>query len=112
MSRILFSLLLMVSLAGCDDDGESVGWEGTLVGGARRDDRDCEAECLRGDHYPDGTCSFHCDSDEDCPGGTSCIDDDGGVCLLACELPEDCPDRYNCEGRENRGHGGDSLVCR
>ena len=39
-------------------------------------------------------------------------DDDGGVCLLACELPEDCPHAYNCEGRENRGHGGDSLVCR
>ena len=110
MIRFLILLLLVVLAAACGGD-DDVGWEGTLVGGPCEGDEDCDGECARGDDFPDGTCTVFCDGDEDCPAGTSCIDREDGICLLACELPDDCPRGYGCEGVENRGHGGDSLVC-
>src|SRR5688572_5710294 len=106
MNRILVSLAFAVLAVGCGGDDDDVGWEGTLVGGACASSEECEVQSERGDDYPDGTCTLPCNSDEDCRGGTSCIDREDGICLLACETPDDCPGRYECEGEENRGHGG------
>lgn len=110
MPRMLAILLACVWLVpGCGDD--DVGGEGGLVGGPCQDSVDCEFRCERGEEYPDGTCIVPCNTDDDCPVGSSCINREDGVCLLSCELPEDCRPGYDCEGQENRGHGGDSLVC-
>lgn len=96
-------------LAGCGDD--DVGLDGDGVGGACQDERDCAYRCQEGGDFPHGTCTVPCNVDDDCPIGTYCIDKEGGICLLGCEHPEDCRDEYTCKGEDNRGHGGDSLVC-
>ena len=98
-----------LSVGACGGDG--VGRDGALVGGSCELNSDCDEQCLSGGDYPEGTCSVSCDTDDDCPDGTNCIDEDGGVCLLSCELPSDCRGGYTCKGKENRGHGGESLVC-
>lgn len=111
LRTILFSLLLVLPLSAGACGGEEVGNEGTLVGGSCESDSDCDEDCLTGGDYPEGICSVSCATDDDCPGGTHCIDEDGGICMLACEVPSDCRGGYTCQGEENRGHGGDSLVC-
>lgn len=102
-------LFAVIASAGCGDD--DVGDEGTLVGGDCSTSDDCEVRCQQGEEFPDGTCTLPCNTDDDCPFGSSCIDEEGGICLLSCEHPEDCRPGYTCKGEENRGHGGDSLVC-
>jgi hypothetical protein len=111
MMRMVMLLLVVggAALAGCGDD--DVGFEGDLVGGSCDTSHDCQYRCETGDHYPGGTCTLPCNVDDDCPAGTYCINHDDGVCLLACEVPADCRDGYSCRGEENRGTGGDSLVC-
>ncbi len=91
--------------------GPSVGNEGVTVGGSCANNDDCDERCVSGGDYPQGTCTVACDVDEDCPADTYCIDKEGGICLLGCSLPSDCRGGYTCKGEENRGHGGDSLVC-
>ena len=109
MTRLAILAMMTWMMAAC---GDEVGNDGGLVGGSCASSGDCEYRCELGGDYPDGTCTIACDVDDDCPGGTYCIDTDrGGVCLLGCDLPSDCRPGYNCEGRRNRGHGGDSLVC-
>jgi len=103
----LFTLLPGTGACG----GDGVGRDGELVGGSCQVASDCEEECLTGGDFPEGTCSLSCDADEDCPDGTHCIDEGGGVCLMACELPSDCRGGYTCKGKDNKGHGGESLVC-
>jgi len=108
--RIGMLLLLCAGfLCACGDD--DVGFDGDRVGGACRDDRDCEFRCQEGGDFPQGTCTLPCNVDEDCPFGTYCVEKEGGLCLLGCDVPADCRDGYTCKGIENRGHGGDSLVC-
>jgi hypothetical protein len=91
--------------------GSGVGNDGDVVGGACTATSDCDERCESGGDFPQGVCTVSCDSDEDCPDDTHCIDKEGGICLLACTVPSDCRGGYNCEGKENEGHGGDSLVC-
>lgn len=105
----LVSIVAFMVLAACGPD--EVGTEGALVGGACRDSGDCDQRCQTGADYPQGTCTVACNSDADCPDSSHCIDKEGGICLLACQIPSDCRGGYNCEGKTNRGHGGDSLVC-
>ena len=100
---------LSMSVACGSDAG--VGNDGAQVGGACMVASDCDEFCLSGSDYPQGTCSVSCNTDENCPGGTHCIDKEGGRCLLACELPSDCRGGYTCKGKTNNGHGGESLVC-
>ena len=108
--RLRLALVLAITaLAACG--GDDVGNDGGLVGGACFDSRDCEERCQLGGDYPQGLCTVSCLDDRDCPDGTFCIDTEGGICMLGCDFPEDCRPGYNCEGRSNRGHGGDSLVC-
>ena len=113
MQRLRLALLVLVLSAiaapGCGDD--DVGFEGDLVGGACDTSSDCQYRCEDGDSFPGGTCTLPCNIDDDCPRGTHCIDRDDGLCLLACDVPADCREGYDCEGEENRGTGGDSLVC-
>jgi len=109
MTLRLALLLAITALAACGSDG--VGNDGGFVGGDCIDERDCEFRCQRGDEFPQGLCTVACNVDEDCPGGTFCIDDEGGICMLGCDFPEDCRFGYTCRGRANRGHGGESLVC-
>jgi hypothetical protein len=109
LASSVLALCGLLALIGC---GEDVGHDGTLVGGPCSGAADCEFRCLTGGDYPQGTCSLPCNTDRDCPSGTHCIDKDGGMCLLACTVPSDCRFDYNCKGEKNRGHGGDSLVCR
>ena len=106
----LFVASLVVAAPGCSSD-DGVGRTGELVGGACELTDDCDERCLNDNDFPDGTCTVSCSNDDDCPSGTHCIDEAGGVCLLACELPSDCRGGYTCKGKENAGHGGESLVC-
>jgi hypothetical protein len=108
MIRLALICFALVTMA-CG--GENVGTEGDVVGGPCASNGDCEYRCQTGGDFPQGTCIKPCNTDDDCPGGSHCIDRDGGICLLACDRPADCRREYNCEGKENRGHGGDSLVC-
>jgi hypothetical protein len=103
--------ILMMTIAFACGGGDSVGNKGRTVGGPCVDQRDCEFRCQLGGDFPQGTCVVPCNTDDDCPSDTHCINTDGGICLLACSVPADCRGGYNCEGKENRGHGGDSLVC-
>jgi hypothetical protein len=103
------SLVLACASAGCGDD-DHIGAGGLLVGAACRDDFDCASECARGGDFPDGTCTLACRNDLDCPGGTFCIDKQGGICLLACGIDAHCRPGYHCKHQKNRG-GGDSDVC-
>lgn len=105
----LISVAIMVLATACGGDG--VGNEGSVVGGSCTGNGDCEFRCQTGGDFPKGTCVKPCNTDDDCPGGTNCINKDGGICLLTCRVPADCRGGYTCKGEENRGHGGDSLVC-
>jgi len=109
MLRLISILSLMMFAFACGDDG--VGNGGDVVGGACAANGDCAFRCEIGGDFPQGTCIKPCNTDGDCPDGTNCINQDGGICLLSCREPADCRGGYNCLGKENRGHGGDSLVC-
>jgi hypothetical protein len=106
---LLGAALAALLAAGCG--GDSVGPDGETVGGPCSVNADCDERCATGGDFPDGTCTVSCDSDVDCPDGSACVTEDGGICLQRCDIPDDCRDGYNCEGEENKGHGGDSLVC-
>lgn len=105
----LFAISLVLVIAACGGDG--VGNGGDVVGGPCASNGDCDFRCELGGDFPQGTCVKPCNTDGDCPDGTFCINTDGGICLLGCNEPSDCRGGYNCEGKENRTHGGDSLVC-
>lgn len=109
MTLRLALMLAITALAAACDDG--VGNDGSLVGGACSSSNDCEFRCETGGDFPQGLCTRPCNIDDDCPDGTFCIDTQDGICMLGCQRPSDCRGGYNCEGRRNRGHGGDSLVC-
>lgn len=109
MSRLVLICIVLVAASACGGDG--VGNGGDVVGGPCASSGDCEHRCQLGDDYPQGTCVKPCTTDEQCPDGTHCINTEGGICLLSCDVPADCRGGYNCAGKENRGHGGDSLVC-
>ncbi len=105
---LLFAAL--VSVVACGGP-INVGNGSPGVGGACNDDFDCEGTCLRGGDFPDGTCSFECRDDGDCPVGTACIDTKGGVCLLLCDRDSDCRGGYECDDKDREGHGGEARVC-
>lgn len=100
----------LLALAGCGIDSDV----SRQIGARCEATDDCDDRCLRGDDYPDGFCSRSCLVDADCPDGTACVDDDGGVCLVAC--PDDAACAYlgagwSCETREAI-EGGEVDVCR
>lgn len=84
--------------------------------GARCDaDADCNVRCLTpGNDWPGGFCTVLCDTDNDCPENTRCIDEDGGVCAYSCDTDPDCQflGAYTCEPRDSQGGGAKVMVCR
>ena len=107
MTRTVSTFLALV-VAACTS---GVGFDGPVVGGPCAYNADCEFRCATDGDFPQGTCIKPCNTDDDCPDTTFCINKDGGICLLGCEVPSDCRGGYTCKGKENRGHGGESLVC-
>lgn len=77
--RALLTCVLL--LAAC---GSSVGPGGHTVGAACASDANCDHRCVIGSHYPNGMCMLTCASTADCPGGTACVDDNGGICAILC----------------------------
>lgn len=102
-SKMLLVLAaLVVSLVlGCGDD----------IGAECRQHSDCDDRCVTGREFPDGMCTRTCDSDNDCPSGTSCVDERDGICLLRCEADRDCPGGYECDEERRRGDSGEVEVC-
>jgi hypothetical protein len=109
--KFLMMIVLTLGLTALVACNSGVGNDGDLVGGPCVSNADCEERCLTGGDYPQGTCSVSCTTDRDCPDTTYCIDKEGGTCMLGCNLPSDCRNGYTCKGKDNNGHGGESLVC-
>lgn len=105
ISRVLLSSLgaLLGFVIGCHDPG--------VVGGECRDDRDCAEQCVKGNKFPDGTCTVSCRDDRDCPSFAACVEDEGGICLPMCEHDSECRDRYDCKDRDREGADGKIGVC-
>ena len=85
--------------------------------GARCDSSDeCDDRCLAPEDFPGGFCSLSCDTAGDCPGGTACVDVEGGVCLFTCSDATGCEflgQGYECETEEfGDGSDGTVEVCR
>jgi hypothetical protein len=102
----------MVSVVGCSS---GVGNDGDIVGGACVVSSQCamESRCLTGASFPAGYCAKTCGSDEDCPGGSECVQVEGGVCMVSCGSSAECRsgDGYGCVSREARGAAGTRTVC-
>ncbi len=77
--------------------------------------RDCDERCLSGEDFPSGMCTLSCETDQDCPTLSRCIDAEGGVCLYRCQVPADCEflgTGWNCLAQERREVAGEEvLVC-
>jgi len=77
-------------------------------------DEDCAKRCVSGDReLPGGLCTLSCDRNDDCPGGTFCVDKLGGICLVACSSMQECADfhsGYICKDKKDV-EGKPQLVC-
>lgn len=101
---LVLNLAAFVGFAlGCHNPG--------VVGGDCRDDRDCAEQCVKGNKFPDGTCTVSCIDDRDCPGFAACVDEDGGICLPVCEYDSECRDKYACKDVDREGAAGKIGVC-
>lgn len=102
-------LLAAVLLAGCGNSDVS-----REVGARCDDSSECDDRCLLPDDgWPGGFCSLSCDDDSDCPEGTACVDDEGGVCLFRCESVPECGflgGGWTCQARPTRPDGS-VMVC-
>ena len=79
--------VLVITAASCGGDDE-VSW---LLGARCDVSADCDDRCLApSNDYPDGFCTLDCDRNADCPGGSDCVDLEGGVCLFTCGGNADC----------------------
>ena len=107
----LMGLAFLLAASGCGGGG-SVGREGDVVGGPCTAGGGCASgsSCLTASMYPAGTCSVECNSQADCPGGTTCVTESGGRCLLSCSSASDCRDGYGCEEKSTPGDG-QAFVC-
>src|SRR5690606_24431132 len=103
----------LASTTGCDDDDDGFGDLGSACG----ENADCRDRCVRGPEWPGGMCTFSCGDDQDCPGGTACVDRSGGVCAVVCETNDDChgfgfPNDGDCRDTDREGESGEVRVCR
>src|SRR5262245_14044524 len=101
MLRGTLCLLGFIILAGCN---------GSSVGQTCEVSVECspDAVCQTGARFPGGYCTIGCDTNEDCPGGSVCTEEEGGVCLLSCTSDGECRsgEGYACVMVEARGAGG------
>jgi hypothetical protein len=110
MRRVLAPWALLYLLTACGEH------DVTRMIGARCDDADeCDQRCLRsGDDFPGGFCTLACDSDGDCPDGSTCVAEDGGICLFTCSGDPSCSflgTGWSCVEREGQPEGT-VRVCR
>lgn len=109
---LLAALLCLVCVEACG----GVGAGSPFVGGVCTNDGQCQSLCVNSGHYPVGMCSFHCTSSAQCPGGTVCTEDSGGVCALSCQNTAQCQSlygaRYVCDAHMQHGTPGTAFVCR
>jgi len=95
---------LLLALAGC----------APIVHAGCSSDNDCPKRCVTGDHgFPGGMCTQSCDRNEDCPGGTFCIEAQGGICAVGCSSMQECKDfhdSYICKDAKDM-EGEPQLVC-
>ena len=107
MARAVVTLIAV--LAAC-----SVSSDVSREIGARCDDQDeCDFRCLTGPRFPGGMCSRGCDTEGDCPDGTSCASAAGGSCLYSCREDRDCDflgEAWSCKLERERGGEPDSMV--
>jgi len=105
---------LVFSVATCGN--VSVGPRSPVVGGICTDNSQCQSICEKDPHYPDGICTFHCANNGDCPSGSVCTEDAGGICALSCIATADCIQIYGrdyaCDLHKQHGAPDNALVCR
>lgn len=111
MNTLRTILIIFIASVGSLACGNGVGNGGDLVGGSCDSSDDCVERCERGEDFPGGTCTVSCLDDGDCPGGTLCVDEEGGICLLRCDLTSECRLGYICDTQDRRGAPGEVLVC-
>jgi hypothetical protein len=84
--------------------------------GARCDlSSECDERCLTGGDFPGGFCSITCDDTTQCPSGTACTSDQGGVCLFTCTADADCVflgAGWTCKQVALQAGGGPVMACR
>ena len=96
MLRHLTSLVAALLLVGpscghAEDFSEDRPEPSPEVGAACSDDDECNQYCIRDNDFPGGFCTIRsCRSNVDCPEGTVCVQNEGGVCLFPCGSPRDC----------------------
>jgi hypothetical protein len=104
------SLVIALALAGCQslDVSRDLGARCDLV-------KDCNERCLTGNGWPGGFCTTTCDTRADCPGNSTCIDEQGGVCAFSCARDGDCSflgAGYTCQALDSHGAGTKVMACR
>jgi hypothetical protein len=87
----------------------------TTIGAACLFDNDCDQYCALGRAFPGGFCTYkECRSNDECPEGTVCIREDGGICLYPCAVPADCASSflgrggYTCKFRNGYASSADT----
>jgi hypothetical protein len=107
MRRIALGFL--VALAACGDSKED-----SLVGGSCHNNGDCRILCEADPvDFPGGFCTLHCTSDSNCPHGTVCMANAGGICMFPCGSALDCTflgTPWTCKSKD-RISGGENTVC-
>lgn len=109
-------LVLVISIAsivvGCSSD---VGNDGASVGGSCEVSVECtpDSVCRTGTRFPGGYCALSCDTNDDCPGGSVCTQEEGGICMVSCTTDGECrsAEGYACVAVEARGAAGTVNVC-
>jgi hypothetical protein len=90
MNRCFLALFVGATwLASCGDI-TVVGPTNKTVGSACTANTDCAQMCLQDGHFPAGMCTIACTSNANCPSGSACVTEEGGVCLATCHADADC----------------------
>ncbi|MEZ4366267.1 MAG: hypothetical protein R2939_08245 [Kofleriaceae bacterium] len=109
---VMLSLALLVA---CGND--DVGKDGQVVGGSCTTSGGPSGTCAEGSRcvvdsdFPAGSCVKDCAAQADCPGGSACIQENGGICVLQCDDAGDCRDGYNCVEKSTLAPAGSDTVC-
>jgi hypothetical protein len=102
-------MLLLWVMVGCSDSLED-----KVVGARCTQNSDCRFMCQTpSPEFPDGFCTVHCSDDTQCPRGTFCMTNAGGVCLFPCGNDVDCAflgPGWQCKDKD-RASGGHRPVC-
>jgi hypothetical protein len=107
--RLLLPAILLLAFCGCSDSKEDSVLGATCTSAAQ-----CRFICeTPSPQFPGGFCTEHCNGDSECPHGSLCMTDAGGVCLFPCGANIDCEflgDGWTCKNKD-RVANGKALVC-